>query len=973
MSYQLWLNRMNFSHSNTIFQVFLQINNYHTYVDYVGISNNLHRMEDYFRYKIHPIDNYKCGLMMVHNLAEPEWLSIMCDQPLLSYVLCTVDSTDMDYSQMFLNKESISQKEWCQYSHIKKKDNCFVFYWQIKEYLFVSKFAYSIVNLKSQLSSLEFIFIATSAQLSPILLPNKNSPDSIQSLEYFNSFNKFAFSKKFQQRKNAAGFVIYKTYTFDKDARHHLFRCRNNAYISQSSVCDGVSDCSDNNASDETGCICKLSHFKNKNKNRCKIIQLTPTYSVCSLLYNTTKDNHCIPYGQESIDYSSNYIISILHKSLKEIHNGFNDQTVGIIGHLEHENGSNAMPLVNSVFSCKDPNHLLCRHGQTDCFNIGDICKYTLNINHNLVPCKTGEHIEDCKYFECNLMFKCPKSYCIPWKYVCDGKWDCPRGFDELGYYECRQYITCKHLFKCKNRNNCIHLSNVCDGNVDCILGEDEMFCKISTFICPTICNCLVFAIRCLHLSINLEQLYNALPFAVVSILYSQEFFHINKFNKFENVRYLILVHNNISHVCNYTSNWILLEILDLSYNLISNIEKNCFYNMQFMTTIKINSNKIHKIHSNSFSFMPNLRFLNLSNNFIVSLPSKVFNKVNSISNLLLKKNDFKFISFQALTDVEIKTLETSKYFICCVIPPGTDCIYPYKPWYMSCSQLLPNLNVRISIGIISLALIIINISSLLLHCIKFKQSKSFNVLIIAINLNDMMCATYLTLLFSADSYFGKHFSGNEKAWRGSPVCFFLFFLSLSFSPTSPFLLSVLSLSRNMVFLYPFDSKFKDAVYNFRIVLNICTFLMFCSLVTTLITRFLFIELPISLCVPFIDPTNSFVTFKMITWIVAIVQLAASIVTIILYFKLFKWQKTSNQLPYVRKRSYYWMTVQLIIISFSNILCWFPSSTIFLISLFVGQYPPSMVLWTTILIIPINSIVNPLIFIIATLRKLRRN
>ena len=245
---------------------------------------------------------------------------------------------------------------------------------------------------------------------------------------------------------------------------------------------------------------------------------------------------------------------------------------------------------------------------------------------------------------------------------------------------------------------------------------------------------------------------------------------------------------------------------------------------MQFITAIKINSNEIHKIHSNSFSSLPNLRFLNLSNNFITSLPSKIFNKVNSISDLLLKKNDFKFISFQAFSNVEIKTLETSKYFICCVVALKTNCIYQYKPWYMSCSQLLPNMEVKTSIGIISVVLIVINISSLLLHCINFKQSKSFNVLIIAINLNDMMCATYLTLLFSADSYFGKHFSGNEQAWRGSPVCFLLFFLSLFFSLTSPFLLSVLSLSRIMVFLYPFDSKFKDPVYNLRIVLNICTF-----------------------------------------------------------------------------------------------------------------------------------------------------
>ena len=170
------------------------------------------------------------------------------------------------------------------------------------------------------------------------------------------------------------------------------------------------------------------------------------------MLYNITKNNHCIPYVQKNIEYSSNCINSKLFKSLKEINKGINKQTVDIIGPSEHDNGSNAMLLVNSMFSCEDPNQLLCRNGQTDCFHISDICKYTLNINNKLAPCRTGEHIEDCKYFECNLMVKCPKSYCIPWNYICDSKWDCPRGFDELENYQCVQYMECKHLLSANTK-----------------------------------------------------------------------------------------------------------------------------------------------------------------------------------------------------------------------------------------------------------------------------------------------------------------------------------------------------------------------------------------------------------------------------------------------------------------------------------------------------------------------------------------
>ena len=82
----------------------------------------------------------------------------------------------------------------------------------------------------------------------------------------------------------------------------------------------------------------------------------------------------------------------------------------------------------------------------------------------------------------------------------------------------------------------------------------------------------------------------------------------------------------------------------------------------------------------------------------------------------------------------------------------------------------------------------------------------------------------------------------------------------------------------------------------------------------------------------------------------------------------------SNQLPDVpREKSNNSMIVQLVTTSFSNILCWFPSSTVFLICIFAAQYPISLIVWTAVVIMPINSTINPLIFIVTTLRKLREN
>ena len=82
-------------------------------------------------------------------------------------------------------------------------------------------------------------------------------------------------------------------------------------------------------------------------------------------------------------------------------------------------------------------------------YDISKICTYQLNSLIHLIPCKSGGHLENCTYFECNMKFKCPGYYCIPWGYVCDGKWDCPHGLDES-----QEDI-------CVNKGNVLTCSNV--------------------------------------------------------------------------------------------------------------------------------------------------------------------------------------------------------------------------------------------------------------------------------------------------------------------------------------------------------------------------------------------------------------------------------------------------------------------------------------------------------------------------------
>ena len=63
------------------------------------------------------------------------------------------------------------------------------------------------------------------------------------------------------------------------------------------------------------------------------------------------------------------------------------------------------------------------------------------------------------------------------------------------------------------------------------------------------------------------------------------------------------------------------------------------------------------------------------------------------------------------------------------------------------------------------------------------------------------------------------------------------------------------------------------------------------------------------------------------------------------------------------------LIIQLVIITVSNIICWFPANAIFVSAMFLSRYPTELVMLTTVIGIPFNSIINPTVFVVTSLKK----
>ena len=158
------------------------------------------------------------------------------------------------------------------------------------------------------------------------------------------------------------------------------------------------------------------------------------------------------------------------------------------------------------------------------------------------------------------------------------------------------------------------------------------------------------------------------------------------------------------------------------------------------------------------------------------------------------------------------------------------------------------------------------------------------------------------------------------------------------------FVLVFLSLSRLMVVVHPIDTKFKRLEFTLKLQITAHGLSFAIAVLITFIFRYSFGNSTISFCSPFIDQTGSFVVIKVVIWFVAISQTATSLVIIVMHILLVKKLKESQENITKLKNadSNTTLIIQLVIISTSNIICWFPANGVYIAAMFLSAYPTDL-------------------------------
>ncbi len=562
------------------------------------------------------------------------------------------------------------------------------------------------------------------------------------------------------------------------------------------------------------------------------------------------------------------------------------------------------------------------------------------------------------------------------WGKTCNGRWDCPLGYDESNVL-CDKTRKCVNLFKCKKSEVCVHLDDICDGVVNCPEEDDEQLCVLNEYKCPPLCECLALAMQCLDINLPGIIFRKQNP---QYLLYIKNCSGImeeqNLWSTFLRLYIFTIINSGLSVGCSFFHDNTQLVALNFSANRIRKLTETCFSGNVCLKVVAMNSNMIKDIKPGTFSPLKLLELLDLSNNCFANFATLEELGLRNLRFFSLQNNTLYALKQNPFLDIGLIVFQTEDYHLCCLVSAKTYCTQD-KPWFFECKSLLPTVYLQITSYLVSGTILLANILSMILQKVSFDGKGTFGYIVVFINITDIFCATYLFIIWIADLVFEDNSVLFYFSWRSSAVCFLNFGIGILFLNLYPMLLWFLSLARLKVVKKPLLTNFKRAGFVLKYLFSIVGGVVILSVSLTLLTWIMTKDkgFPLSLCSPFIDPTSSLIMINILTWFASISTTIASVLILINHVKLITGIKASQHKVARAKssaKSNRALILQLVIMTASNSLCWVSSSAIYLTASFLERYPTSMLVWTTVSVSPINSIVNPVIFIITTLRKIER-
>ena len=925
-----------------------------------NLSTHLHPM---------PAHSHNCVLLLMSNLAHPEWISINCDEKLLPHIVCFAHNHSVPSIG-----EIMPQKSYCTGDAILVNNSCFYFLWhnistrdEPKKICKTLKKEYFLLGTSS--TDPFSIILQTTKYLLLKVLVRKQASRGEDFVRHYQRMwmNKIEISTRSVTEKETVMFACLSQPMEHRGFLGNVFLCKNGQTISSIFLYDNIDDCFDTinesqRSSDEVPSA-ESNEMISVMRETCFLFQPHNSSQHCVHFITTVVNSSFAPKEYFScLDGST-----IESKQLNDLVSdcGINAEDEKFFASILKNKSEKGNDL------CQHLQQLSCEVGHTKCFFFKDICIYKLDSLGFITPCRTGTNLQECSLYECNVHFKCQNSYCIPWGYLCDGKWDCPFGHDESVKVGCNLSRVCHDMFRCRKSSICLHKSSICDGHGDCPEMDDEIFCELKNVRCPLKCLCINFALFCNDATLAHKNLH-VLPFLYYQFKFVQ-FGSVFPLLQNGELRYVNISHCSLAHLCTKQIETFSLIVLDVAFNSISHLTLHCFSHLQNIALIRIAANYLSTIENGAFFNISTSFLLDLSFNQLHTLHKGIFVMIHGLNMLNLQGNLLVALETNMFEELKIKLVQATNYQTCCALATANRCLVERK-WFQSCKRLLPQSALPYFFIFSSLGSFLVNIATLfkkLRSILSFhseaKNKKAWNpgnILACTVVSGNMLGDVYLALIWAAHLHFGEHFALKDQLWKTSSMCWLAFSILVFLSLFQPAVLLIIGLSRFMVAKYPILSKFKSTSFVLKIIVTTFVCLFIGSAFFVIISKMLGKSINNNLCLPSVDLARYSLVPLIYTCFIATAQnfvfLVVSILAnwLVTLVKLSKKRVDDNQQI---TRKMFWKLISII---FLKAIYWQLINAVLFGMHFAKSFPLVMIFWTLAIVMPLHSMTDIVILVL---------
>ena len=190
----------------------------------------------------HRVMRETCFLMLVSNLAEPDWISVSCEMKILHWIICDISNITSFYP--FIEEQLDDKINYCSPMYIMFDNKCILFIWlsqkSLNKFQCVNQNAISVPEITVIIQSI--LDAVTLIKYPMFLFCSKSQQILLFKYErYLSTYRQQSVTEVGVNRQEGFyTFIENKNTTFTDRI---LFHCNNETYILQSQVCNGKIDC----------------------------------------------------------------------------------------------------------------------------------------------------------------------------------------------------------------------------------------------------------------------------------------------------------------------------------------------------------------------------------------------------------------------------------------------------------------------------------------------------------------------------------------------------------------------------------------------------------------------------------------------------------------------------------------------------------------------------------------------------------